>query len=171
MSDTLRDLILPTCQGKTAFLGIGSIDREDDGVGVKCAGMLIDAGVDHVFIGATVPEKIIPAIRDGGFDSIVLLDAVDAGSEPGAVMVCDAGEIENRFPQISTHKLSMSLLERLLTDGNQARVWLVGIQPQSVERGRSELSGVVGETAALLARSFEDCLSATPSAIQEHLCM
>jgi len=170
MSGTLRDLVSRACQGRTAFLGIGSIDREDDGAGVQCAKLLDQAGVRDVFNCGTMPEKQVPAVRDGAYDSIVLLDAVDAGIEPGAVIVCDAREIESRFPQISTHKLSMSVLARLLTDGSASRVWLVGIQPASVAGNRSGLTGEVTVTVGLLARCIEDCMC-TPSAIQEHLCM
>lgn len=171
MSESLRDLVARACRGRTAFLGIGAAEREDDAAGVRCAALLLEAGVGDVFVGATTPEQCIPAIRDGGYDTIVLLDAVDAGIEPGSVLLCDAQEIESRFPQISTHKLSASLLARLLTDGNDSRVWLLGIAAGSIAHSGAALTGPVDETVRLLARCIEDNMHATPSEVQEHLCI
>jgi hydrogenase maturation protease len=126
------------CNGKTAFLGIGNIDRGDDGAGIALAGLLTGAGLENVYDGGVTPEKVIPIIRDGGFDSVVFMDAVDMSSEPGSISIIDTQELVRIFPPISTHKLSLGALAMLVTDGNNSRVWLIGIQPGAT---RMETSG------------------------------
>ena len=58
------------------------------------------------------------------------------GAAPGDVALWDACEIVGRYPQLSTHKLSLGTLARLIeieTDG-ATRVVLLGVQPQSVDQ-------------------------------------
>ena len=170
MNGTLGEMVADACRGRTAFLGVGSVDREDDGAGVRCAEHLARAGIGNVFIGAATPERCVPSIRDGGFDSVVLLDAVDTGAEPGSVVMCDAQEIEHRFPAVSTHKLPLSLLARLLSDGNGSRVNLIGIEAGSVIENRSEMTQRVRETVESLAGCIEDRMLSNSSVVQEQLC-
>jgi hydrogenase maturation protease len=170
MIDDLRDMLAPLSYGPTAFLGIGNTDRSDDGAGVLLAQLLIEHGVDYVFIGRAQPEKSVPELRDGNFDTVVFLDAVDFQAEPGAVALLDANQIAGRYPQVSTHKLSMGTLAHLVANTTTRAVWLLGIQPVSIALGAGGLSGPVEKTLHMLAHTIADMLSASPVALQEHLC-
>ncbi len=63
---------------------------------------------DVVFAG-TAPERLVRHCADKGFDHLVFLDAVDFGGRAGSVVFLDSQEMAARFPQISTHKISLGI--------------------------------------------------------------
>jgi hypothetical protein len=69
----------------------------------------------------------------------------------------DATEIQSKFPQISTHKISLGMTARVIESECQTRVWLLGIQPASLRTG-SEMSGPVNQTLKLLAGLLTEAL-------------
>lgn len=121
--------------GRTAFVGIGNVDLGDDGSGVRLAEALADSGLSDVLIAHMVPENHIATLARGGFENVVLMDVVSTGAEPGSVVFLDASEVKIRFSQISTHKLSLSTLAQLIESESPARVWLLGIRPQTIKQG------------------------------------
>jgi hydrogenase maturation protease len=109
-----------------------------------------DFGFASVLLAGTSPENCLDALCEGGFDHVVFLDAVEFGSAPGAVVLLGSTEMAARFPQISTHKISLGLLARLVETSGRTRVWLLGAQPQSMKPG-SGLSPTLRTTVELLA--------------------
>jgi hydrogenase maturation protease len=91
----------------------------------------------------------------GGFERVVFLDAVDFGSEPGAVTLLNAVAMKSRFPQVSTHRLSLGALAQCAEQLSDARVWLLGIQPGSLREG-GRLSAAVAATLGLLTRLLRE---------------
>ena len=83
------------------------------------------------------------------FRHVLMLDAVETGSAAGSAVFLDAGQIKNRYPQISTHRVALGTLARLIESGGSARVWLLGVQPRSTELG-AELSETVRATLEIL---------------------
>ena len=148
--------------GRTAFMGIGNTDRGDDGLGVRLAEALMDAGVENVMIAGTTPENHVIQLRDGHYDTVVLLDAVLFGAEPGSVTLMDAAEIKSACPQVSTHKLSLGTLAEIVRSGNGTSVWLLGVRPMSIEP-RMELS----EDARKTVRMLTGLITAAKSAAQK----
>jgi hydrogenase maturation protease len=136
-------------KGRTAFVGIGNVDLGDDGFGVRLAEALAYSGLPDVLIGHTAPENHITTLAHGGFENVVFLDVVSAGAEPGSVVFFDAKEVKIRFPQVSIHKLSLATLAQLIESESPARVWLLGIQPQTLKHGNS-LSNPVETTLKFL---------------------
>jgi hypothetical protein len=49
----------------------------------------------------------------------------------------NAGEIAARFPQVSTHHISLSLLAKWVEADGRASVWLLGTQAESLQRAGS----------------------------------
>lgn len=96
----------------------------------------------RVVLAGLEPERHLSQLADGRFDHVVFLDAVDCGAEPGAVALLNASEMASRFPQVSTHRISLGLLARLIEAEGRTRVWLLGIQPGTLRRG-DELSRAV----------------------------
>ncbi len=97
------------------------------------------------------------------YDQVLFLDAVDFGGAPGEVVLLNSAEMEARFPQISTHKISLGLLARLVEANGKTKAWLLGVQPESLVVGR-ELSPIVQRTLELLIFVLQGSARGSPSA-------
>jgi hydrogenase 3 maturation protease len=91
-----------------------------------------DRGGIAVLTAGPAPEHLVGRLTEGEFDTVMFLDAVDFGASPGSVALLGADEVSARFPQVSTHKISLGLLARLVEAGGTSKVWLLGVQPESV---------------------------------------
>jgi hydrogenase 3 maturation protease len=127
----LRTELREKLTGRLCIVGVGNIDRGDDGFGVRLAEALLESGVGEVVVAGTTPENWVERIGAGNFEQVLFLDVVQIGAEPGSAVFLNAAEIETRYPQVSTHKLSLGLLARLIA-ARGAKVWLLGVQPQSL---------------------------------------
>ena len=136
--------------GRVCVMGLGNEQLGDDAFGMKLARLLQAGGCLDVLLAGTTPEQCVNSESLASYDHLVFLDATNFGGAPGAVVWLSSAEIESRFPQISTHKLSMGLLARLVEHGRQTKAWLLGAQPASLEFG-AELSPPLQTTLAILA--------------------
>ncbi len=123
-------------QGRVCLMGMGNPEYGDDAFGVRLAEELEDAGVPHIVVAGASPERHIGIVADEKFDHLVFLDAVEFGSEPGSAVFLDARQIESRFPQISTHKISLSVLAKVVESRGITKVWLLGVQPGAIREGK-----------------------------------
>jgi hydrogenase maturation protease len=103
----------------------------------------------QVIIAGTTPECSISRIADEGFDHVIFLDAVEFGGAPGSTVLLNSDEMAVRFPQVSTHKLSLSLLARQVEANSRTKAWLLGVQPETLRQGEP-LSPTVQATLGLL---------------------
>jgi hydrogenase maturation protease len=138
----LREQLEQVLQGRVCWMGVGNVDYGDDGFGVYLAESLTDAGWMDVTVAGTTPDRSVATTAEEKFDHLVFLDAVDWGGSPGAVVFLDSNRICARFPQISTHKISLGLLAKTVESNGLTKAWLLGVQPQSVQEGEA-LSSVV----------------------------
>jgi len=127
----LRQRLEHSLRGRVCFLGVGNLAYGDDGFGVRLAEKLVAEGVPEVIIAGTTPDRWIGQAAD--FDHIVFLDVVEFGGEPGSVIFLDSAQIASRFPQISTHKISLGLLAQWAESNGTTKAWLLGVQPESLE--------------------------------------
>ena len=135
-------------RGRVCFMGLGNTDFADDGFGVCLAEALVDAGFENVIVAGASPERYLGSISEGEFDDLIFLDAVEFGGASGSVVFLNAHEITTRFPQISTHKMSLAMLAALIgADGTRA--WLLGVQPESLKVARP-LTPAVQTTLSLV---------------------
>ena len=149
--------------GRVAVVGIGNPDLGDDGAGMRLAECLAARGLSDIFLAERTPERWVGRLARDGYDSVLFLDAVEAGERPGSVLLLDAAEVESRFPQLSTHKLSLGTLARLLEAEGGARAFLLGIQPASLTPGAG-LSAPVETTVEILADLVSNLwLAGTPA--------
>jgi len=137
----LQEELRKCAMGRVCLMGVGNPDCGDDGLGMRLAealakrlGHLPNAPV--VIDGGMTPERYVGRVADGGFDTLVFLDAVDFGGEPGSVLVADSAEMASRFPQISTHKISLGVLAGWVEASGKTKARLIGIQPESLKMGR-----------------------------------
>jgi hydrogenase maturation protease len=146
----LREHIRSSLRGRVCFMGLGNVDGGDDGFGVRLAEALEGAGVPEVVIGATAPETLAGRCADGRFDHLVFLDAADFGATPGSVVFLNSGEMAARYPQISTHRISLGMLAKCVESGGRTRAWLLGAQPETLKPA-SGLSPALQRTLEVLA--------------------
>jgi len=127
-------------------LGVGNVLRSDEGVGVHAARLLeqraLPAGVKVVKAGIAVGAALDGYRRIG---KLVVVDAVDAKAQPGAVFRFRPREVERRRALMrSLHELDLfDALDRLERGGCEVgEVVVVGVQPKSTDWGM-DLSGEV----------------------------
>ncbi len=128
------------------------LDREEEaGQGIT----VVQAGLE--------PERYLTFLADQHFDHVLFVDAVEFGGRPGEVVLLDAAGMTSRFPQVSTHKLSLGLMGALIEGAGPTRVHLLGVQPASVHPG-APLSSRMQTTLELLADLLEDLIERHPDA-------
>jgi hydrogenase maturation protease len=131
MSD-LHEQLRRCFQKRVCLMGLGNVDYGDDGFGVRLAEKLRRDGSPDVIVAGTAPERYLGRVAAEGFDHLIFLDAVHFGGIPGSVIFLNAREIAARFPQISTHHISLGLLAKWAEADGRTRVWLLGVQPESL---------------------------------------
>lgn len=151
--------------GHTAVVGVGNPAHGDDGAGVRLAERLMADGCANVFVAGTSPETIAPSLARLGFERLLFLDAVDFGGAPGAVVLLGGREIQSRFPQVSTHKISLGTLARMLEMDRGTQVWLLGVQPADLKG--PALSAIVETTVQTLALLLRNLIQPTPSQLKK----
>ncbi len=145
LEDILRD--------GACLVGTGNLQRRDDGVGVWLAERLEGASVP-VFNVEDVPESYVGDIARTGCRNVIIMDAVAAGLEPGAVVFGPLDELGEQ-PGLSTHKLALSLCGRFLGAHGQ-RTYLLGIVPGDIDFGPGltpEVERAAGEVRDLILRA------------------
>jgi hydrogenase maturation protease len=158
----LREQFQQLFQGRVCLMGLGNVTYGDDGFGVRLAEALISTAPAvgtrcRVIIAGTTPEWLIGRVVDEHSDHVVFLDAVEFGGSPGSVVLLNSDEMAARFPQISTHKLSLGLLAKQVEANGRTKVWLLGVQPESL-RPSEELTPTVRATLELLLDLLAGCL-------------
>jgi hydrogenase 3 maturation protease len=150
----LRTQLQQCFLGRFCLMGLGNVDCGDDGFGVRFVEALRDGGMgatndEGLLVAGTTPERFIGRVTEGKFEHLIFLDAVQFGGAPGAVIFLNSEEMTSRFPQVSTHKISLGLLAKLVESGGKTKAWLLGVQPESLRPG-ADLSPSVRGTQELL---------------------
>lgn len=143
---------------------LGNELRGDD-----AAGLLIG----RALAGRVDPERIVlcyegleactSRIRRLKPRLVILVDAVEAGLQPGSVVLASL-ESEESPPPFSTHNLPKALVLKLL---GVAEAWLLGIQAGSRDLGAPPTSEV-REACSLLAKFLLSLLSEAGVAGKSH---
>lgn len=131
--EELKNKIRKLLKGRIVYMGIGNILRGDDGIGPYLVEALRKKGASVVDAG-TVPESYIGPVARLKPETIVLVDAVHLGLEPGAVELLERDEIleHNCF---STHNLSPVLVMERLENETGASVFMLAVQPGTLKLG------------------------------------
>ena len=133
----LREQLRHCMEGRVCLMGLGSLDYGDDGFGVRLVERLIEAGMADVVIAGTTPDRCLGRVVRERFDQLIFLDAVEFGAAPGAFVLLDTEEILARFPQVSTHKISVGVLAEWVEADGHTQAWLLGVQPESLKPAKS----------------------------------
>jgi len=122
-------------QGKCVIVGIGNTLRGDDGFGPalierlrgKVNATCIDAG--------SAPENYAGRIVKEDPDTVLLVDVVQMGLEPGQYRILQTEHILECG--MSTHDASCRLLIEFIENQTKADILMLGIQPQSTSLGEA----------------------------------
>lgn len=144
---------------RIAILGIGNEFKADDLVGPLVVRLLADSlsqNPDLLILDAgTAPENAAGALRRFVPDLVLLIDAVEMGTAPGAVAWLDFAALEGSAG--FTHAPAPSMLADFLRGELQCRLALIGIQPGSLEFDRP-MSPVVRRAARRVAAGIREVL-------------
>ncbi|MBP7217062.1 MAG: hydrogenase 3 maturation endopeptidase HyCI [Candidatus Omnitrophica bacterium] len=119
---------------KVVIVGIGNTLRCDDGIGPRLAQGIMGKVPFMVWDAGVSPENYLGRVIKENPDTILLVDAIDFGGQPGEVRVVEADELtaSNLF---STHNVSLELAVRFLQEGCRADILMLMIQPASLAFG------------------------------------
>ena len=148
LADRLESMLVPP----VAVVCIGNDLCGDDGVGVDIAHRLARGMAWRVYNAQTAPESFLMKIVTSKPASVVVIDALDFGAEPGAVTVTDASRLGGQGP--STHGPAPLAFLRSLAMMHSCRRALIGIQPRQTEIGQG-LSAPVAEAVDLVVAGLQ----------------
>lgn len=148
---------------KVVVLGVGNVLMTDEGVGVHAVtaleqGWQLPANVRCVD-GGTSTSELLGDLED--LDRLIVLDAVRAGKEPGALVRLEGDAVPNAFTtKLSPHQVGISDLLATLTFLGRAprEVLLLGVEPEVLALGM-ELSPRVARRVPELCAQVIDELS------------
>ena len=119
------------------ILGVGNLLLRDEGVGVHVARSLLEMALPEgvkVLDGGTSPD--LPYLVEEA-EKVVVVDAVQAGGEPGAIYRLTPEDVAARSETlISAHQ--MSLLENLRAmslESGPREVVIIGVEPKEISWG------------------------------------
>lgn len=143
---------------RTCIVGIGSRLRGDDAIGPR----VIDgrpAGVRGAWIDAgSAPENFLEPIVQTDPDTVLFVDAVDFGGQPGEYRLLEPAVLDGVV--LSTHAGSLRMLSDYLEARTGARVAVLAIQPERLDPGSGlsprvaeSVDRVIGLLSAALSRA------------------
>jgi len=157
---------------KILVAGIGNIFLGDDGFGVEVAGRLARRPMPEGVVVADFGIRGVHLAYEllGGYDAVVLVDAVPLGEPPGTIAVIEpdlsdlAPADDDLEPALDAHSMSPAAVLRTLAGlgGSAGRALVVGCQPAVLSEG-------IGLSEPV-ATAVEAALDAIDAAVQE-LCV
>ncbi len=134
-------------KNKVLLMGLGNILLSDEGVGVHAVHHLRERyhfnPPIEIVDGGTLGLDLLPFLENS--DSVLFVDAIDFGKEPGYVGEIEGGDIPSAIQtRPSVHHIGLSdlLLAARWVDTKPDNICLIGIQPESLAMGL-ELSGSI----------------------------
>jgi sulfhydrogenase subunit alpha len=118
-------------EGPPIFVGIGNLEKSDDGAGVHLALELKKRGAADVLIESEVYEDE-DLWKHGADRPFIFLDAVDFKEKAGKVILLPMNFVLNNVSL--SHKL-LPIFSGLMTHKQLKNSYMLGIQPESVEEG------------------------------------
>lgn len=145
---------------RVVVCGIGNDLRGDDAAGALCLRALKiksarnkssrDSG-DHPVLFVECgesPENQTGRMRAFQPDVVILIDAARSGGKPGEIFLVKKEMISDE--EVSTHRISLTILIRFIEESIGARVVFLGIEPVSTEIN-GPVSDAVRTSVSILA--------------------
>ena len=129
------------------FIGVGNVLKSDDGVGVIICNQIIErSNIKSLTVEVSI-ENYIGKINSMNPGTIVLLDCMELGSNPGAYRLVALDQVEDIT--FNTHNISLGRLG----DFFHYPAYVLGIQPQTTAFG-DQLSPPVQDAAHRIIRQI-----------------
>ena len=148
MEATLKKIL---ANKRIVIVGIGNKLRSDDGFGPILIARLKGGKDIHLIDAGTAPESFLGPIINSKPEVVIILDVADSGSEPGRIDILNKDDILKIG--FSTHDASPSMFIEFLENSLNADIYMVAVQPKSLEFGEV-LSKEVEEAINKLERIF-----------------
>jgi hydrogenase maturation protease len=143
--------------GPVYALGLGYLDKADDGAGVLVAQALKKPFPSYSFSEHDGVEGVVLDICESpGPGTVFFVDAAELHSAPGTVRVVRSEDIHDR--EITTHRVAVALLGAMLERSGK-RVGVICVQPGTIEfrAAVSEpVQSVIGHVASALQGLMAD---------------
>ena len=111
---------------RIAVVGMGNVDRADDGFGIKVAESLKLEFPDRIFIEDEGMDGILNTINEReDIDFVVFVDTVEANEKSGSLLIIEKENIEDIK---SSHKIPLELYLSLIKKPS----CIIGIQPEQL---------------------------------------
>ena len=140
---------------KTLILGIGSTLKGDDGLAPLLCEKLKGKTCAEVINAGTVPENYIQQIVKQRPRSLVIVDAVDLGAEPGTIKILEPVQLDSMV--ISTHVLSPGVFIDVISRQIDVDIYFIGVQPAQCVLGQSlsiQAAGAVEQLTDIITEIF-----------------
>lgn len=129
----LEEELASKLKGCVVVVGVGDSEHGDDGAGPLVTDLLIQAGVQNVIDSGASPELDTWRIRELSPNTVLFVDAVDFGGQPGEVALIEPKDL--RSSGFDTHRAPLKLTMEYLENSMDCKCFLLAIQPSCVETG------------------------------------
>ena len=147
MKETLRDIF----KGKVVIVGIGNIIKGDDGFGPCLVERLIGKLRSRCIDAGTTPENYVSVIEKEKPDTVLLVDSAHLDLNPGEWQILKGEDLlKSGF---TTHDISAGMFFEYLKSRTNAKIFLLGVQPEDISLGSrmtSRVKKTLDETAKLI---------------------
>jgi len=143
-----KEIVKRLAGKRFGVVGVGNVLRGDDGAGPEVIALLGGRIALPIVDASEVPENYGGWVVKESLDSVVFVDAVEFGGEPGEFRIIPLQKL--LVSASSTHRLSLHYVIRYLEEEWGGDAVLVGVQPKSLRLGEG-LSAEVAEGVRKLA--------------------
>lgn len=152
MPDSIGE-ILPLKEGLTLYVGIGNSLRGDDYAGLYAVELIDTKENISVLHAGDSPEEAYDEALKLKPAKVVFLDAADMGLMAGTLQILYEDTLSER--SMSTHKMPLPLISRLIREETGADVLILGIQPACVDFDAG-LSAEVMKSCEVIAKMINN---------------
>ncbi len=145
-------------KGKVVIAGIGNALRGDDAFGLRLIENISGKVNAACFNLGTAPENYIGKIAKEEPNTILLVDALDLGKNPGDFEILKSEEIVNSG--FTTHDLSPRMFIDFLKAQTKAQIYLLGVQPEKLNFSE-EMSPKMNRALEKVTELIKEVLSCT----------
>jgi len=147
---------------RVVIVGVGSELRGDDAAGLEVVRRLkriLTSPQVMLVEGGAAPENFTTKIKRFNPTHIVFIDAADIGGEPGSVtLIAPERIVGSAF----THRLPLSFLADYLKTQINARILVIGIQPENLK-----FSDKISQRVEKAIKELESAIKKSISADQQ----
>ena len=149
----LKENLLNILKGKTVVFGVGNVLKGDDGAGPVLTEKIRRLPNFLCINGEEIPENYTGDIILEKPDTLLIIDAINIGSEPGDVFILRPEQLKDDCSD--AHHIPLKVLILYLQNYIESDIYILGIQPKPLSYSE-QLSEEVSESISALEKIFKD---------------